>query len=125
MKFKVRPDDPMPIYAQIVRQMRMTVMSGELQIGERMPTVRQLAVDLCVNSNTVARAYAELLHAGLIESRQGVGTFVKGMPKQPTGDNRQARLRGIVRNALVEAGAIGIGPNDLIEEIEKFKNGDE
>src|SRR5687767_6298548 len=74
--------DRTPIYAQLERALRAAVATGRLQPGDQLPTVRQLAVDLSVNANTVARVYAELERAGVIETRRGVGTFVSATPAQ-------------------------------------------
>ena len=70
--------DRTPIYAQLERALRAAVATGRLQPGDQLPTVRQLAVDLSVNANTVARVYAELERAGVIETRRGGGLFVCG-----------------------------------------------
>ena len=68
--------DATPIYAQIEQGLRAAIATGRLQTGDQLPTVRQLAVDLSVNANTVARVYAELERAGVLETRRGVGSFV-------------------------------------------------
>jgi GntR family transcriptional regulator len=66
----------MPLYAQLERSICFAIAIGKLRIGEQLPTVRQLAVDLRINANTVARVYAQLERAGVVETRRGVGTFV-------------------------------------------------
>src|ERR1051325_10608334 len=71
-----RSKDATPIYAQIEQGLRAAIATGRLRIGDQLPTVRQLAVDLKVNANTVARVYAELERAGILETRRGVGSFV-------------------------------------------------
>src|SRR5689334_23783880 len=76
--FDVDTRSPTPIYAQLDRAIRASIATGVLQPGDQLPTVRQLAVDLSVNANTVARVYAELERAGVIETRRGVGSFVCG-----------------------------------------------
>src|SRR5947208_12340425 len=68
--------DATPIYAQLERALRAAIAAGRLRPGDQLPTVRQLAVDLRVNANTVARVYAELERAGVLETRRGVGSFV-------------------------------------------------
>src|SRR5437867_6483441 len=69
--------DRTPIYAQLDRGLRATIAAGRLQPGDQLPTVRQLAVELRVNANTVARVYADLERAGILETRRGVGSFVR------------------------------------------------
>ncbi len=76
--------DPTPIYAQLERGLRAAIATGRLRPGDQLPTVRQLAVDLRVNANTVARVYAELERAGVIETRRGVGSFVRPRRRRPT-----------------------------------------
>src|SRR6478735_8544076 len=68
--------DPMPLYAQLERAIRDAIASGKLKAGEKLPTVRQLAVDLRINANTVAKVYLELERTGVVETRRGVGTFI-------------------------------------------------
>src|SRR3954470_24212720 len=92
----IDPNDPMPIYAQLERSIRVAIASGRLRVGDRLPTVRQLAVDLRINANTVAKVYGELEHAGVLETRRGVGTFVRAGGDQavppPERERRLAEL---------------------------------
>ena len=80
----VDPRDRTPIYVQLERGLRAAIAAGRLQPGDRLPTVRQLAVDLRVNANTVARVYGDLERRGVLETRRGVGTpsFVSATPAQ-------------------------------------------
>src|SRR3981189_1604476 len=74
--FALSPSHPMPLYAQLTRAIQFAITTGRLRVGEQLPTVRQLAVELRVNANTVAKVYSELERNGLVETRRGVGTFV-------------------------------------------------
>src|SRR6266545_4775206 len=74
-RFHIDTEDPTPIYAQLDRAIRFAIATERLRIGEQLPTVRQLAVDLKINANTVAKVYAELERVGILETRRGVGTF--------------------------------------------------
>ena len=90
--------DRTPIYAQLERGLRAAIATGRLQPGDQLPTVRQLAVDLSVNANTVARVYADLERAGVIETRRGVGSFVSrdaatGAARRDEHDAAAARVR--------------------------------
>ena len=76
MSFQLDTKSGVPIYRQIIEQVKYTIARGELEPGDRLPTVRQLAVDLSVNPNTVVRAYRELEIAGVLDTQQGSGTFV-------------------------------------------------
>ena len=74
------PRDRTPIYAQLDRGLRAAIATGRLRLGDQLPTVRQLAVALQVNANTVARVYSELERTGVLETRRGVGSFVRATP---------------------------------------------
>src|ERR1700716_4344129 len=87
---------PMPLYAQLTRAIQFAIATGRLRPGEQLPTVRQLAVDLRVNANTVARVYAELERAGVIETKRGVGSVVCGKALQaPPPRDPDGRLPGV------------------------------
>jgi len=111
--------DPTPIYAQIDRAVRAAVATGRLARGAQLPTVRQLAIQLRVNANTVARVYSDLERQGLLETRRGVGTFVAAAPavrvKERT--DRQA-LRQFARRVLDEAASRGFSRDELSSELQ-------
>src|SRR4026209_2680761 len=95
----IDPSDRTPIYAQLERGFRAAIASGRLRPGDQLPTVRQLAVELRVNANTVARVYSELERAGVLETRRGAGSFISapGRPGgRPAGGNAGPR-RGAPR----------------------------
>ena len=75
--FAIDENDPTPLYAQLERAIRVAIATGRLKVGDKLPTVRQLAVDLKINANTVAKVYGELERAGVLETRRGVGTFIR------------------------------------------------
>ena len=101
----------LPIYVQIMEQIRKMVASGELQTGDQLPTVRQLATDLRINWNTVARAYKLLDEAGLISTQQGRGTYIWEAPtEETTAQLRQQALDGLTRRFLAEAARLGCAP---------------
>jgi GntR family transcriptional regulator len=116
--------DATPIYAQLERGLRAAVATGRLRPGDQLPTVRQLAVDLSVNANTVARVYAELERAGVIETRRGVGSFISATPARahPPGE-RDRRLRAFVTRMLADADAAGFTVAELIGELGADGNG--
>src|SRR6476620_646241 len=101
-------EDPTPIYAQLERGFRAAIATNRLRPGDQLPTVRQLAVDLQINANTVARVYADLERAGVIETRRGIGSFITATPAQahPPRERRR-RLRGFVTRVLAEAESVG------------------
>src|SRR5262245_21034769 len=99
MRIMVDARSPVPLHAQITEGIHLAIGRGELKAGDQLPTVRQLAVDLRVNSNTVARVYGELERAGVLETQRGRGTFVRARPVESSlpRDVRARRLRGLVR----------------------------
>jgi GntR family transcriptional regulator len=116
--------DPTPIYAQLERGVRAAIATGRLRPGSQLPTVRQLAVDLRINANTVARVYAELERAGVIETRRGVGSFIAATPTQahPPRDHDR-RLRAFVTRVLADADAAGFTLDDLIAALRAHRQG--
>jgi GntR family transcriptional regulator len=103
-----------PIYLQIMEQIRQMVANGELAQGDQLPTVRQLATDLRVNFNTVARAYRLLDQAGLISTQHGRGTYIWEAPSAETmAQLRQQSLQGLTRRYLNEAARLGATPEDV------------
>jgi len=110
----VDPHDPTPIYAQLERGLRAAMATGRLQPGDQLPTVRQLAVDLRVNANTVARVYAELERSGAIETRRGVGSFIRASPSEAHPPReRDRRLKAFITRVLADADAAGFTADDL------------
>ena len=91
--------DPTPIYAQLERGLRAAIATGRLRPGDQLPTVRQLAVDLQVNANTVARVYAELERAGVIETKRGVGSFISATPARAHPPREHERRLRTLRHA--------------------------
>lgn len=111
----IDPRDRTPIYAQLDRGVRAAIAAGRLRPGDQLPTVRQLAVDLRVNANTVARVYAELERVGVLETRRGVGSFISATPAQARPQReRDRRLRAFVTRLLADADAAGFTIEDVI-----------
>jgi GntR family transcriptional regulator len=117
--FQVNTAHPMPIYAQLEQTIRFAIATGKLRPGEQLPTVRQLAVDLRVNANTVARVYAELERGGLVETKRGVGTFVSDVPAQNAKDvDHRKQLKELAERFVSEAAAYGFSVDDLIDQLQ-------
>ncbi|PWT88703.1 MAG: GntR family transcriptional regulator [Blastocatellia bacterium] len=117
--FSLSPSHPMPLYAQLTRAIQFAIATGRLRVGEQLPTVRQLAVDLRVNANTVAKVYAELERSGILETRRGVGTFVCARHFEATRNrDHQKRLRELVDRFIEEAAAMGFSADDLIDQLQ-------
>ena len=109
-----------PIYTQIVEQVKQQVISGELKPGDQLPTVRALALDLRVNFNTVARAYRLLDEASIISTQQGRGTYILDVPPPEQTDKlRQQALDALTRDYLNEALRLGCAPDEIINTLKK------
>ena len=109
-----------PVYRQIIDQVRGGIASGALSVGDQLPTVRQLAVDLSINPNTVVRAYRELELGGLLETHQGTGTFISAQKVRGGEEQRARQLSQIVGDFVARAGAAGFTVEDLIEELHEL-----
>jgi GntR family transcriptional regulator len=109
-----------PAYRQIIDQILGGIASGSLKAGDQLPTVRQLAVDLAINPNTVVRAYRELEIRGVLDTQQGVGTFITTEPVQPDDAERQRRLDQLVGEFMARAGAAGFSADELLERVREF-----
>ncbi len=118
MKVDIDFRSHVPIYLQIIEQIGRQLADGALGPGDQLPTVRQLAADLRVNFNTVARAYRLLDEAGVISTQQGRGTYVlEGLSTIQAEELRQAALEGLVRSFLDGAGRMGFKPDDVEGEV--------
>ena len=118
--FQIDANHPTPLYAQLDRSIRFAIATGKLRIGDQLPTLRQLAVDLRINANTVAKVYAELERAGVLETRRGVGTFVSARPNEAASRrDRERHLRELAEHFISETQTGGFSIDDVIEHLEK------
>jgi GntR family transcriptional regulator len=110
--------DKTPIYAQLERGLRAAIAAGRLQIGDQLPTVRQLAVELRINANTVARVYSELERAGVLETRRGVGSFVAASAERARSPREhERRLRAFVMRVMADADAAGFSLDEVMSSL--------
>jgi GntR family transcriptional regulator len=116
-RFQLDLHSGVPVYRQIIDQVRGGIASGLLTAGDQLPTVRQLAVDLAINPNTVVRAYRELELGGLLETHQGTGTFISAQKMKRADAERERQLTQIVADCVSRAGAAGFTVEELIEEL--------
>ncbi len=122
-QFRLDLHTGVPAYRQIIDQIRGALASGALATGDQLPTVRQLAVDLAINPNTVVRAYKELELGGLLETHQGTGTFISTQKFAGANAERERQLGQIVADAVSRAGAAGFTIEDLIEQLRAWPLG--
>jgi GntR family transcriptional regulator len=111
------PKSGVPFYRQIIDQIRFGIASGQLEVGEQLPTVRALAVELKVNLNTVTKAYKELEIQNILETQQGTGTFIGSMDVKIDHKERKSKLRTICNEFLSIAYSYGFTPEEVIEQI--------
>ena len=122
IKLKLDIKSGVPFYRQIIDQVKSAIASSQLEPGQRLPTVRQLAVDLSVNPNTVSRAYTELELTGLVETQMGSGTFVGHQEVEQNEVERQRMLDQICQELLSRASTYGFSIDDVLEGLEQRKN---
>ena len=115
--------DATPIYAQIERGLRAAIAAGRLKPGDQLPTVRELAVELRVNANTIGRVYSELERAGVFETRRGVGTFVRaGRAEARPASEHARRLRAFATRVLSEGDAHGFSADEVIAALRAHRS---
>jgi GntR family transcriptional regulator len=114
--FRLDSSTGVPFYRQIIDQVLLAVADGRLKPGTQLPTVRQLAVDLSVNLNTVAKAYREMEIRGIVQTQQGTGTFVAARQGARTREKRKA-LQDLLDRLVANAEAHGIPLEDLVEAL--------
>jgi GntR family transcriptional regulator len=116
---EIDPDNGAPFYRQIIDQVLIGISTGKLRPGMRLPTVRQLAIQLQVNPNTVARAYRELEIRGIVRTQRGTGTFVASNPQGAEDQAlHRARLETYCNAIVAEAGRLGISLRELVQALE-------
>src|SRR6187431_3435770 len=121
----IDPRDKTPIYAQLERGLRAGMATGRLKPGDQLPTVRQLAVELRINANTVARVYAELERSGAIETRRGVGSFVTATAdKARPPREHEKRLRAFTTRVLAEAATAGFNVEEIVDRLSTHHQGE-
>lgn len=129
MYFSIDHHSGIPVSAQIIEQMKYRVVSGQLEAGEKLPSVRALAEQLKLNPTTVARVYRQLEAEGVIVTQPGSGTFVSGRPPGLTQAEQRRRLSGAIRQLVVEAGRLGVDYDRLLgwvgAEIDRIREGKE
>ena len=121
--FHIRLDHSsgVPIYRQIISQILYAIARAELRPGTQLPTVRQLAVELSVNPNTVIKAYKELEIRGNLETQQGTGTFISDAEVKISLQEKRRLLIALCKNLVGRAGAYGIDLDEIIETLRSFK----
>lgn len=120
MKLYIELESKVPIYIQVEEQIRSLIAAGQLRPGDQLPTIRELAADLRVNYNTIARIYLDLDRDGVITTQRGRGTFVAGVPdEEQMSHMRREKLQAIVHLALDEARTLGYTLDEITDAFEE------
>jgi GntR family transcriptional regulator len=121
IKFVLDPKGGTPFYRQIIDQIKFGIASGSLKMGEQLPTVRALAVELKINLNTVTKAYKELEIQSILETQQGTGTFIGKTDIKISKQERSKKLESICNEFTTIAFSYGFSTDDIINELQKQK----
>jgi GntR family transcriptional regulator len=115
--FKLDPKAGSPFYRQIIDQIKFGIASGNLKIGEQLPTVRSLAVELKVNLNTIAKAYKELEIQNILETQQGTGTFISTIEIKISEKEKTKKLQEICNEFCTIGFSYGFSIDDIINQL--------
>ena len=119
MTFSIDQASGVPFYRQIIDQILYSVADGKLKPGMKLPTVRQLAVDLSINPNTISKAYNELIIKGVLETQQGTGTFVTSRRVESSEIDRKRKVDELVEEFVSKASSYGIKVEELIKTLQE------
>jgi GntR family transcriptional regulator len=119
--FRLDAHSGVPVYRQLIDQVQAGIASGALETGAQIPTVRQVAVDLAINPNTVSRAYREMEIRGLLDTQQGTGTFVADRRVEFSKDERERQLGQLISEFVSRAGAAGFTLKQLIKALKDLQ----
>ncbi len=120
VEFRLELKSGVPVYRQLMDQVLIAVASGVLAPGDQLPTVRQLAVDLSINPNTVVRAYKELEIRGFLATQQGTGTFITSQPVPRDEVQRQERQSRMVAEFVARAASDGYSVAEIVERLSEI-----
>jgi GntR family transcriptional regulator len=121
MKFSLDPANGAPIYRQLIQQIEYAVLAGRMGPGDRLPTIRSLAVELRINPNTIAKAYNELEIRGLLVTRVGSGTFISDKKPRPGEAERNRKIGETLGRFIREMEVLGVSKKELAEMVEKYR----
>jgi GntR family transcriptional regulator len=119
--FRLDAHSGVPVYRQLIDQVQAGIAAGALEAGAQLPTVRQVAVDLAINPNTVSRAYREMEIRGLLDTQQGTGTFVADRRVEFSKDERERQLNQLAGEFVSRAGAAGFTLKQLIKALKDLQ----
>jgi GntR family transcriptional regulator len=120
--FQLNMHSGVPVYRQLMDQVQGALAAGRLKAGDQLPTIRQVAVDLAINPNTVTRAYREMEIRGLLETQQGTGTFIAEQPVATDSRVRTRKMQQFAAEVIARAGANGFSLTELIDALKEHGN---
>ena len=123
--FRLDVHSGVPVYRQLIDQVQAAIASGALAMGDQLPTVRQVAVDLAINPNTVMRAYREMEIRRILDTQQGAGTFIGEQRAAPSKDERERQLAQLAGEFISRAGLLGLTLEELMQALGNMSRGPE
>ena len=120
VNFSLDPVNGSPIYRQIIQQIEYAILSGRLRPGDRLPTIRSLAVDLKANPNTIAKAYGELEIRGVLATQVGSGTYISDKKPVIEDDSLNRKLREVLSRFVQEMRDLGVEKRELVRLVESY-----
>ena len=118
--FRLDAHSGVPVYRQMIDQVLAAIATDRLRAGDQLPTVRQVAVDLAINPNTVMRAYREMEIRGILDTQQGAGTFIAEQQKAASSEERSRQLTQIAGEFVARAGSMGFTLAELMERLQQM-----
>ena len=123
ISFSLDPENGVPIYRQIIQQIEYAILSGRMKTGDRLPTIRALAVELKTNPNTIARAYSELEILGVLETQVGSGTYISDKKPVPEDAGLSRKIQEVLARFVQEMSDLGVEKRELVSLISAYKGG--
>ncbi|MDR2742019.1 MAG: GntR family transcriptional regulator [Treponema sp.] len=120
LRFSLDMATGVPVYRQIIQQIEYAILSGRVQAGDRLPTIRSLAVDLKINPNTIAKAYGELEIRGILNKQVGSGTYISGKKPVREEDARDRKIQEVLGRFIDEMYSLGVEKKELVNLIEAY-----
>jgi len=121
VRFSLDQSDDVPIYRQIIRQIEYAILSGRLKSGDKLPTIRSLAVELKTNPNTIAKAYGELEIRGILATQVGSGTYISNKKPEPEEEGPERKIKELVGRFIRDMQDLGVEKRELARVIAAFK----
>jgi len=120
INFSLDQDNGVPIYRQIIQQIEYAILSGRMKPGNRLPTIRSLAVELKTNPNTIAKAYGELEILGILETQVGSGTYISGKNPVVKDDSLNRKIQEVLGRYVKEMKDLGVGEFEIPKLIKAY-----